>query len=50
MTEYTKLSIPRPLFDRLKAARLEERGFRSPTDAATHAIRVFLDGSEKGAA
>lgn len=48
--EYAKVSIPRPLFDQLKNdPRIAAKGFRSPTDAAIHAIRVFI-ADDKGAA
>ena len=46
--DYAKVSIPRPLFDRLSAPEVQAQGFRSASDAATHAIRAFL--GEKGAA
>lgn len=48
--QYAKVSIPRPLFEQLKEPGiLGKSGFRSPSDAATHAIRQFL-ADQKGAA
>lgn len=44
-TEYSKLSVPRELFENLTrlVEALPEKGYRSASDAATDAIRRLAD-------